>query len=472
MNDKPRNFPKSSVTQPFAEMRVRWLHWARIGPSLCWIALSTLTNAADILHLRGGEKLIGKVVSDDKSKVVFESQTLGRIQVLRERIERIEFETTPQPDATAESSPKPFVPPPPTTASPKIPTSTSTNAPPQSSAKSSGFWSFAKPASERRPDWIQLKSGEWLRGELQGMQNRTLEFESDELDDLTFDWKDIHQVISQQALVSFGDRQSAWGTVRVDRENVTVTGAQEVVVPRHEIVGIAPGSPREIDYWSGRFSAGLNLRSGNTEQSDLVAKARLDRRTSNTHLDLEYVGNFSELEGANTVNNHRATESFDVFLTRRLFIRTPQSEYYRDPFQNIADRLTVAAGVGYYLIDKPKTEWLISGGPGYRYIRFDTVQSGEPESESTPAVAFQSALEIDLNKRTDLEFDYQLIVANENSGGATHHGGATVEIELTRVLDLDLTFSWDHISDPQADAAGLLPDKDDFRLNVSFGVKF
>ena len=45
-------------------------------------------------------------------------------------------------------------------------------------------------------DWIQLKSGEWLKGRLKAMQERKLEFDSDELNDLTFDWKDIRQVRS------------------------------------------------------------------------------------------------------------------------------------------------------------------------------------------------------------------------------------------------------------------------------------
>jgi hypothetical protein len=53
----------------------------------------------------------------------------------------------------------------------------------------------AEVASRRREarTGIQLKSGEWLRGRLYGMQNRKLEFESDELDDLVFDWKDVHR---------------------------------------------------------------------------------------------------------------------------------------------------------------------------------------------------------------------------------------------------------------------------------------
>ena len=49
-------------------------------------------------------------------------------------------------------------------------------------------------------DWIQLKSGEWLKGRIKAMQERQLEFDSEELNDLTFDWKDIRQVRSARTL--------------------------------------------------------------------------------------------------------------------------------------------------------------------------------------------------------------------------------------------------------------------------------
>ena len=441
------------------------------------ILLTALALArADTIYLRGGEKVIGKVNTDERTKVVIESQTLGRLTILRERIERIELD--PPPVAQPSNAPpgRPFVAPPPVAAprpllappTPPAATTRSTNLP----APHRWFWQPKTAKDDASTDWLQLKSGEWLRGKLHGMQNRKLEFESDELDDLMFDWKDVHQVIAPRALVSYGDRQSAAGSVRVDREKVIVTGVEEVSFPRYDLVGIAPGTPRELDYWSGKFNVGLNLRAGNTRQSDLVSKIKLERRTPQTHLKLEYTGNFSELNGVESVNNQRLTETFDLFLTRRLFLRVPQAEYYHDPFQNIDRRTTVGGGVGYYFIDRPKVEWLVSGGPAYQRIRFSTVEAGEPQERSTPAFSLQSSFDIELTKRTDLELSYEAIVANQNSGGFTHHAGITLEIDLTRRIDLDISLIWDRITHPQADSSGVAPKNDDLRLNLSLGVKF
>ena len=420
---------------------------------------------ADTVYLKSGEKLLGKVVTNEKTKVVIKSQTLGRLEVPRDRIERVELDAPADTQLTPAPG-RPFVPSPPTNASPA--TTTSTNAP----VKRSWFSRRREKSDAPSTDWIQLKSGEWLRGRLYGMQNRKLEFESDELDELKFDWKDVHQVISPEALVSYGDRESAWGALKVDREKVTVTGEQEVSFPRYDLIGIAPGSPRELDYWSGRFNVGLNLRAGNTKEADMVTKWRLERRTPRTHFKLEYVGNYSEVNGEENVNNQHTTESFDYFLTRRLFLRVPYADYYHDPFQNIDRRITVGAGIGYYLIDKPKVEWLVSGGPAYQFIRFETVEAGEEQERSTPAFAVQSNLDIELSKRVDLEFGYQAVAANNNSGGVTQHGSVTLEIDLTRRFDLDISLVWDRSGSPQADETGLVPEKDDFRLNLSLGIKF
>lgn len=462
------NLATPNLTCPANHFRVRVL-------MLTGLLAFAVVASADTLHLLGGERLIGKIIKDEGEEIVIESQALGRLKVPRDRVERVELDPPPVVSPVKQGPAQPFAPLPPVSAqpaltltNPPVTTFPSTNAPP----KHRWFWPFQGPGENKSTDWIQLKSGEWLRGRLYGMQNRKLEFESDELNDLEMDWKDVHQVIAPRALVSYGERESTWGSVRVDREKVTVTGAEEVTFPRYDLVGIAPGSPRELDYWSGKFNVGLNVRSGNTEQTDFVTKMKLERRTPRNHLKLEYTGNFSELNGVESVNNQRVSELFDYFFTRRWFLRLPQAEYYQDPFQNIGRRITISGGTGYYLIDQPKAEWLIAAGPAYQKIRFDSVEAGSSEDRSTPAFALQSTFDIQLTKRIDLELDYQGIAANQDSGGMTHHATATIEIDLTRRLELDLSFIWDYIGNPQADSSGAVPKNNDFRMNLSLGVKF
>ena len=43
-------------------------------------------------------------------------------------------------------------------------------------------------------DWIELTSGEWLKGEFKGMYRKQLEFDSDKLKLMTFDFEDVRQI--------------------------------------------------------------------------------------------------------------------------------------------------------------------------------------------------------------------------------------------------------------------------------------
>src|SRR6185369_5914014 len=64
-------------------------------------------------------------------------------------------------------------------------------------------WRPPPPAGEESFDWIQLKSGEWLKGKIKSLQDEKLEFDSEELNLLTFDWKDIRALRSPRL-------QSVW----------------------------------------------------------------------------------------------------------------------------------------------------------------------------------------------------------------------------------------------------------------------
>src|SRR5262245_2619904 len=77
-----------------------------------------------------------------------------------------------------------------------------------------------------RFDWIQFNSGEWLKGELIAMYDEQLEFESDQLDELTVDWSDVRQVRTAGPMrMLFVDRHTETGRLVVDGDTVRVIGA-------------------------------------------------------------------------------------------------------------------------------------------------------------------------------------------------------------------------------------------------------
>ena len=61
----------------------------------------------------------------------------------------------------------------------------------------------------------------------------------------------------------------------------------------NELLGLTPSGSRGMRYWSGHLSLGLNLQSGNNKLTTLMTSGELARRSPNTDLVLEYLGNYS-----------------------------------------------------------------------------------------------------------------------------------------------------------------------------------
>lgn len=323
-------------------------------------------------------------------------------------------------------------------------------------------------------DWVQLKSGEWLKGKIKAMQDRKLEFDSEELDVLTFDWKDIRQLRSRsiQDVLSV-DGQTVSGQVTITPKEVTVNdGATEHDFPRDQLQSVTPGGTLERDHWSGKLTLSLGLRAGNTEQVDYTAQAHLQRRTPATRLSLDYIGNFSRTDGTENANNQRVNSEFDLWLSRRLYLILPFAEYYSDPFQNLKTRLTGGVGVGYDVVDRRTVQWSISAGPAYQYTEFNSVQPGEATSKNTGALVLGSNFEWDITSRIELTLEYSGQFTSREAGETTQHSVNTLSFELTKRFDLDISFTWDRVGNPQPGSDGVQPKPNDFRLLLGLGMDF
>jgi putative salt-induced outer membrane protein YdiY len=323
-------------------------------------------------------------------------------------------------------------------------------------------------------DWVQLVSGEWLKGEIKGLFDNKLEFDSDKLDLLTLDWEDVKYVETHIPGSAYIEGQgTVYGYFQINQNEIIVTnGGEPKEYDRSKLVSFITGGEEESDYWSAKITFGLIVRSGNTDQVDYNAKANIKRQTSFSRSNLDYVGNISNTQDIETTNNHRLSATADRFLTRKFFWRPVFGEYYRDPFSNIDARITVGTGAGYTIIDTSRTNWNITGGPGYQETRFVSVQPGENARETTPAMVVTTDYDIELSKKLDFIYNYNITWVDSASGGYTHHMVSTFESEIIGSFDLDVSFIWDHISKPTASDDGTIPLSDDYRLTVGISYDY
>ena len=321
-------------------------------------------------------------------------------------------------------------------------------------------------------DWIQLKSGEWLKGELIALYEDALEFESDELDKLTFDWDDVRQVRTGRTVQVRFKNSLQIGRLVIDGTSVQVVGTTTQQFQRAEIVSITPGEPKESSYWSGNVTLGFNLREGNSEQIEANTLASVRRRTVKSRLLLDYAGNYNITDETTVTNNQRINGGVDWFVTSRFFVRPIVAEYLHDPFQNFDTRLTVGAAVGYQLVDTSRISWEFNGGPAYQHTKFVSVAEGESDEENTAALWAGTRYTNELTKDIDYTLDYRFLVVKPEAGRYTHHFLTSLSVDSFGPLDFDISFVWDRVQQPRPAESGAVPKKDDFRFILGLGFDF
>ena len=326
----------------------------------------------------------------------------------------------------------------------------------------------------KKYDWIRLTSGEWLKGDVLSMRNDKFEFDSDEMDEQSFDWEDIAELRSSRKYTyTFTDRTFLVGTALIlDKEVLLSVDGEERFLKRSDLMSIVPAGTRERDRWDGKLSIGLAFRRGNTDQTDFTYYAYVQRRDAFTRVRLDFNGAFGKVEEVETVNNHRSTAKFDLFLSPRFYVTPLAVIFYHDEFQNIDVQVTPAAGGGFHALKKKKAEMDLELAGGYQYTKYISVEAGADQENRSGAVIPRIRIETDPLKDVDFDVLYQAGITVPEPEDTTMHGEVILSIEITKVLDLDVSWIWDRVQNPQPEEDGTVPKKDDVKLTVGIGIDF
>jgi len=328
-------------------------------------------------------------------------------------------------------------------------------------------------------DWVQLTSGEWLKGEIKSMYKKKLEFDSKKLKLLSIKWEDVKYLKSHiEFNVKLENVASVEGILTISDKLIIISKDKKIQsFDRSKVISFTPSGNREIDLWSLKFTLSINLKSGNTEQVDYTSQFSAKRHTAGSRFILDYIGNLSKTNGVtgtleDTINNHRLTGGLDIYVTRRFFYNPVNVEYYSDPFQNIDERITLGAGLGYVLKDNSDFEWNVSAGPAYITTQYLSVQPGEAIKNSSTSLSISTDVDATITSKLDFIYKYNVQLTRKASGGYSHHMIATLENEVTNDLDLNISAVWDRITFPTVDDIGNVPKSNDYRLMVGVSYSF
>ena len=334
-------------------------------------------------------------------------------------------------------------------------------------------WEDLSPTAKEY-DWVQTYGGEWFKGNIKGMYNDELEFDSDEVGLYTFKLKDVAKIKSAHIIdVNIEGVATVPGLLRLDGNELTIIqGEDTFTFERNQIVSFSPSAERERYLWSGKITVSLDFRGGNKDTLDYNTKANLKRRTAKTRFLLDYIGRFSQKNKQDSANDHRVNGRFDMYQTRRYYISPAVGEYYKDEFQNIAYQVSYGVGAGYTIIDTPKTKWDVSVGPGWLWIQYTSVRQGDNDRVSSPLLEASTRVEYELSKITDLTYQYKFTLTTKEAGFYKHHMVFVMENEIIKDFDFDITAVWDRVEFPVAKSDGTVPYQDDYQLLFGIGIEF
>jgi hypothetical protein len=328
-------------------------------------------------------------------------------------------------------------------------------------------------------DWVQMVSGEWIKGNIKRMRDDSIEFDSDKLGMLYLDFGDVAQVHSPQVnTYVFDDRISATGRAAITADQVIVETTDEgtKVFPRSELESIVEGQ-KERDWWSMKLRFGLSLNKGNTDQLTYDVMFNVKREDRMTLLDLTYEAMFARTDGDQSVNRHLGEFMFNVFLGSRWWITPAFGQLFNDRFQNIRFRATPAAGAGVHIFDTPNAKWDFQTGLGYQFLNYKDVSAltpGVSNPQNDVFVPLYTWWDFNITGDIDLTMSWLTNLVVTTIGNTNHTAKADLAIELTSVLDLDVAFLFLRTEEPGPPADPTTDPaikKDDYQLIVGISLE-
>lgn len=323
-------------------------------------------------------------------------------------------------------------------------------------------------------DWLRLTSGEWLKGHVKRMREDEIEFDSDKLDVVTFDWEDVDRLQSPAVnTYVFEGKLDVVGRGVVTKDAVLVetkSGVEEY--PRDTLLSIIEGPPRERNWWSSKLGVGFSANAGNTNQGSFTAYFELVRADYRTRTRLRYDGTVGYANQEQNVNRQIGNASVRLYLSRRWYFTPGAAQFLNDRFQNIRFRATPGAGAGVHLFDTDRWEWDLDAGLGYQYLEFLSAASGVRNPQNDGFVSFGTWVSLELYDDIELEIEWRTNLVYTTIGNTNHTGEATFSIGITDVFDFETSVLFLRTEDPPPRADGTEPEKNDYQLIVSVALDF
>jgi len=126
--------------------------------------------------------------------------------------------------------------------------------------------------------------------------------------------------------------------------------------------------------WSGEGEVGASLTTGTSKNKTLALGINLKKDGLQWRHKFAVVTNYARSDDTTTADRYLANYEGNYKFGPRLF-SYGLLQWEQDRFAGFSRRYTESLGAGYTILDSPKFNWQISGGPALRQTRFITHKS-------------------------------------------------------------------------------------------------
>jgi len=234
---------------------------------------------------------------------------------------------------------------------------------------------------------VTLKNGDRLTGTILKVSDKKLTIKTEHAGTVTIDWDAVAEFSSERPMVvTRTDKQIVSGAVSTEHLEVQVSTASGTqTIPMAEVAGIRSTAdqaayekslhPGILEGWAGGGNVGLALARGNSDTTNLASSFDAARPTTNDKWTIQAFSIYSS-SASNGVSFTAANAlggfiRYDRNLTKKLFAFGLFAGSY-DEAQDLNQRISPGAGLGYHAIATKTTTLDLLGGFGYTYENYST----------------------------------------------------------------------------------------------------
>jgi putative salt-induced outer membrane protein YdiY len=252
---------------------------------------------------------------------------------------------------------------------------------------------------------VTLANGDRITGKISDSDGKTLTLTTDYAGDVKVKWSSIKQLVADKPLyLTTNNKETIVGSVTPADKSLTVHTAagQAVDVPYDQIAAIRT-SEGENSYeksqhpswkqdWKASGTVGLALARGNSDTTNLSTAAALDRKTPDDHLSISESSIYTTSNapaGIVTADAILGAARYDRNITEKLFL-SGSGDFTHDKLQALDIRAIYTGGLGWHVINNPKTTFDVLGGMNYTEERYSgtTANPGPMIGRNLPGLTF------------------------------------------------------------------------------------